>query len=142
MGRHNPFEELEELFERMSGQFEGTEWYKIGNQPVMVDLVDLGEAFELTADLPGFARDDIDISLADGTLTIEANREESTTDEETEEPVRYLRQERRSAAVSRSIRLPEPIEEESAKATYNAGVLTVSLPKLEPDQDGTSIDIE
>ena len=142
MGRHNPFEELEELFERMSGQFEGTDWYKIGNQSVVVDLVDLGDSFELTADLPGFDRDNINITLTDGTLTIDAEREEVTDTEDTEESIRYLRQERHRSAVSRSIRLPEPIDEESAKATYNAGVLTIELPKLEPDRDGTSIDIE
>ncbi len=143
MGRRNPFEELEELFERMSNQFEGGDWYRMGAQPVAVDLVDEGDRYELTADLPGYEREDINITLADGSIRIEAEREEEYDEEVEESPTsRYVRRERQQHSVSRSVRLPEPIDEEEANARYQNGVLTVTLPKLQPTVDSTRIDIE
>ncbi|MGA9402410.1 Hsp20/alpha crystallin family protein, partial [Haladaptatus sp.] len=68
-GRKNPFDELEELFERMGRQFEsmgdqfgggGMGWQPGG---MSLDMADRGDEFVVTADLPGFEKDDIDISL-------------------------------------------------------------------------------
>lgn len=141
MRRRNPFDELEELFERMSRQFEGGDWYT-GGKPISVDVADTGDTYELTADLPGYDRDDIELTLAEGSLTIEAVREEADEEREETPSVRYVRREREHAEISRTIRLPEPIDEEEAVARYRNGVLTVTLPKQEPDEDATSIDIE
>lgn len=140
MTRPNPFDELEDLFERMSRQFEGAEWSTMTGNAIAVDLLDEDDAYELIADLPGYDRDDIDLTIADGALHIEAERSEST--EEADPAIDYVRRERRRSRVTRTIRLPEPIEEDAAEARYANGVLTVNLPKREPGADGTQIDIE
>ncbi len=136
MTRRNPFEELEQLFERMSQQVEPGEWRGIGGSAVPVDLLDSGDDFVIIADLPGYARDDIDLTVAEETLRIDAERD---TDEEAGE---IIRQERRRGSASRSVRLPEPVDETETTATYRDGVLRVTLPKVTPEDDGQRIDIE
>lgn len=141
MSRRNPFEELEELFERMSSQFEGGDWYRVGGKPIAVDLVDEGDRYELFADLPGYEREDIDLTLTDGSLRIDAERD----DDEPEDPLettRHVQRERHHGTVSRTVRLPEPIDEDNSNARYHNGVLTITLPKLQPDENSTQIDIE
>lgn len=145
--RTNPFRELEQLFERMSRQFDESSgmWdpqetfgrFRSRGEPMAVDLVERDEEFEVTVDLPGFERDDVQIEVTDRTLRIEAEREESVDEEEEE----YLRQERRHESMRRSIRLPDEVDKENVTARMKHGVLTVSLPKIEAE-DARTIDIE
>ena len=139
-GSRNPFEEIEELIERMSRQFEGGPFMG-GMQSVPVDVVDEVDQFIVTVDLPGYQRDDIDLTLSNTTLRIAANRE---TEEETADEFdsgRFIRQERRRDAVSRVVRLPDEVDESNIKAVYKNGVLTVTLPKAEMDES-QQIEIE
>lgn len=142
MTRRNPFEELEQLFERMSQQVEPSEWGSFRRGSISVDIVDVGDSLEVTADLPGFERDEISLTLSDGALRIDAERSSETEEREEDTAVRYVRQERHHESVSRSIRLPEAIDESAASARHTNGVLTVSLPKAEPGAEGRQIDIE
>lgn len=76
----NPFEDVEELLNRLSRQVE--EGMARGSSvpspsSVAVDVADHDDEYVVTADLPGYEIDDIDLRLADGTLRIEAEREES-----------------------------------------------------------------
>lgn len=77
------------------------------------------------ASLPGFSRDQIDIEVHDGVLTIKAAREEQT--EEKDE--RYYRRERRVGSVSRRIALPSVVHDTDAKAELANGELVLRLPK-------------
>ncbi|GAA0458744.1 Hsp20 family protein [Halococcus dombrowskii] len=139
MSRRNPFEEIEQMFEQMSDQFGQFDDMNVpATQSLSVDLADHEDSFEVTADLPGYEREDIDLSVADRTLRISAERDESTE----EGDGNYLRRERRRQSVSRSLSLPEEVAEEEASATYTNGVLTVTLPKAATDEDSRSIDIE
>ena len=117
---------------------------------VAVDVAEDDEELRITADLPGFDREEIDVELRDEALTIAATREEtSETDVDADEggddgegDVRYHVRERRRRAVSRRIPLPAPIDPEGASASHTNGVLTVTLPKRSAtDSDGHSIDI-
>jgi HSP20 family protein len=130
----NPFDEIERMFDRMSQQFDPLEEGLLEGS-VPVDVEDTGEAFVVTADLPGFDREDIDVQLAGETLTVSADH----TDER-EEGGRYIRRERTQQSVSRSVRLPDPVAEDGTEATYADGVLTVRLPKVGAD-DGHDIPI-
>lgn len=141
MTRRNPFEELEQLFERMSRQVEGGDLPALGGADMSVDVLDRGDTLEVRADLPGFEREDIDLTLTDGTLTIEANRERDI-EEHDDDDVRYYRRERRRTSASRSVRIPEAIDEDAASARYEGGVLTIALPKADPGAAGQQIDIE
>lgn len=126
------------MFDRLSKQIE-QEPFGIGGMKgsIAVDVADSDEEFVVTADLPGLSKDDIDVSLADRTLKIEADYE----GEEGEESADYLRRERNRQPVSRSLTLPEPVEEERISATFKQGVLTVTLPKRGTD-GGQRIEIE
>ncbi|WP_331235168.1 Hsp20/alpha crystallin family protein [Natronorarus salvus] len=141
MTRRNPFEEIEEFFDRMSRGFEEGEWAPttIGAQQLAVDLADEGDAFVVTADLPGYEREEISLTLAERTLELSAEQETERVDED--EEVNYIRRERRRRSVGRAVRLPEAVDEEATSARYANGVLTVRLPKVEAEE-GTSISIE
>jgi HSP20 family protein len=122
------FEELERLLELMSGQF-GTDF-----DAVPVDVADEGDAFAVVADLPGFDRDDVDVTLTDDTtLHLSA---EHTEERERVEPRRWVQRERQSRTISRTITLPERVEEGGSQASYDNGVLTVRLPKKDADPEG------
>ncbi len=171
MARRDPFTEIEELLERVGREFEelgGTldtpgAPRLPGARDVDVDVLEDDETVTVHADLPGFAEDDIEVELHDDALTIAATREEETeiesaaddgegdetdetdveTDDERAEPdVRYHRRERRTRAVSRRIQIPAAVERDGATASYDAGVLTVTLPKRTgTTSDGHSIDV-
>ncbi|WP_129117073.1 archaeal heat shock protein Hsp14 [Halegenticoccus tardaugens] len=144
--RRNPFREIERMFDRMSRQFEEMPWGfegEAGGQALWgrspsLDLAEHDEEYVVTVDLPGFERDDISVQLSGRTLQISADRSEGS--EQREE--NYLQQERSQRSVSRSITIPDRVDEEGVSATYNNGVLTVTLPKSEPSDRGRQIDVE
>jgi len=145
--RDNPFEELEHLFERMSRQFDDATrmWerespfgqWSAKMESIAIDLVEEDDEFVVTADLPGFERDDVEIQVTDHTLRIEAEHEAETEEHDEE----YLRRERRHESVLRSIRLPDEVDTDGVTARMKNGVLTVTLPRLTADEART-IDIE
>jgi HSP20 family protein len=144
MRRTNPFDEIERMFGRMSRQFDdmSRQWdggmMGVGAPDIALDVADHDDEVVVTADLPGFEKEDIDLTVSGRTLTISAEREHHAEREEGE----YLRRERRAESMRRSISLPEEVDEESAAATYTNGVLTVTLPKVDVEDDSRHIDIE
>ena len=86
------------------------------------DILDEGDHFTLQAELPGFRKEDLQLELKDGVLTISARHEE------TNEEKNYLCRERRYGSVSRSFNL-EGIDEEGIRAKFENGVLELILPK-------------
>jgi HSP20 family protein len=133
--RDNPFGEIERLVEEMNEGLRAFDTSLGGDVPA--DVLDAGEAYEVRVDLPGYDREGIDVRLSDRTLTVEAER--STDVEGSDE--RYVRRERTRESVSRTVHLPEAVEAGGTSATYEAGVLTVRLPKRGAD-GGESIPIE
>ncbi|MFW5900882.1 MAG: Hsp20/alpha crystallin family protein [Halodesulfurarchaeum sp.] len=139
----NPFIDLSRVFERMQGDFEEiarswSEEPELVSSPVRVDLKETDDEFVLTAELPGFDKDDIDVRVTDSTLRLEAQHAEET---EAEEEGEYIRRERHRASVTRSISLPEAVEADDISATFNNGVLTVQMLKSEPVTQGKQIEI-
>lgn len=88
------------------------------------DIRDEGDHYLLEAELPGFQKEDIDLDVKDGFLTISASHQESS---ETKQD-NYLCRERRSGSFSRSFNL-DGIQEDGITASYNNGVLELTLPK-------------
>lgn len=154
MRRSNPFDfsELDRMFERMSRQFEDMNrqlgsWDSgvsemMPQRGMAIDVAEHDDSLVVVADLPGFEKSDIDLKIAGQVLTIVAEREmESKSGDEEGE---YLRRERRSESIRRSLRLPVEVDEESTVAAYQNGVLTVTLPKVSVDEEDEShhIDVE
>jgi HSP20 family protein len=136
MDRQTPFDDIERLFDQLTRQFEPAAGMGGG---VAIDVADLGDAFDVTADLPGFDDDDIEVTLPDPrTLQVSGERRSETETED--EDRRFIRRERHEEAVSRTVSLPEPVAEGDAEATYDNGVLTVTLPKA-TGGDGTNIPV-
>ena len=139
MRRYTPFDEFDGFFDRMGRSFDLT---ASQSGQIAVDVADDDEAFTLTADLPGFDREDIELTVDDSVVTIAA--EHSYDQDETSDDGSYLHRERRTASVQRRVRLPEAVDDEAASAAYHNGVLSVSLPKQSTVaiEDGRRIDIE
>ena len=83
--------------------------------------------YVVEADLPGFTKEDLDITIDEGVMTLTAERSEGTESEREDYHVR----ERRVGKVSRSLRLPDDVNGESVTATLKDGVLTVMIDKTE-----------
>ncbi|MFC1665611.1 Hsp20/alpha crystallin family protein [Pseudomonadota bacterium] len=93
-----------------------------------VDVKEDDDGYTVKADLPGVKKEDIDVSLQDGLLTINA---ETKMEKEDKEKGRVIRQERRYGKFVRSMRLGTGINEAKVKASYKDGVLELKLPKSE-----------
>ena len=134
------------MFERMSREIEdaASQLGEGGRGPlgarsdVAVDLVDEGDVFVVTMDVPGFERDEIDLRVVDGTLWVDCERSDARAEDEED----YLKRERRSASVRRSIGLPAPVEADDVSAKLRNGILTVRLPKVESGSGSEQIEIE
>ena len=104
------------------------------------DIKDEGDHFLLEADLPGFRKEDIDLHLQDGLLTITAKHDE--TSENKDENGKYVCRERRVGSFTRSFNV-SGIQEDAISASYENGVLKLTLPKQgEPEPQSRKIAIE
>lgn len=92
-----------------------------------LDLYQSNDNLIAVVELPGMRKEDIEISLHDGTLTIsgERKRESSSNDDKAERTERYI------GTFRRSIALPTRVDANKVSATYRDGILTVTLPKAE-----------
>src|SRR5213596_3038220 len=91
-----------------------------------LDLYQNSDNVVAVVELPGMRREDIEISLHDGTLTISGERKRETSNSEKAE-----RTERYVGTFRRSITLPARVDANKVTATYRDGILTVTLPKAE-----------
>ena len=90
------------------------------------DLKEHDEGYELSIDLPGFKKDQIDLQLQNGYLTITATK---GVEEEENKKGKLVHQERYSGSMSRSFYIGESLTEEDVKAKFEDGVLTLDFPK-------------
>ena len=89
------------------------------------------------ASLPGFAKDEIDVQIEGGVLSINGEHEESTEDRGD----KYYRRERRVGHMHRRVALPGPLKDGDAKAELSDGVLVVTVPIAEEAQ-GKRVDVK
>ena len=171
MNRRDPFTDVEELIERVDRELgklgAGFELPRSHRAPV--DVVDGPAAVTVAADLPGYEEESIAVELDDDVLTIaatptdggvsvdgpetsEATGDDAEPDHGTAEPDHddgsvsgdertYRIRERRRGSVSRRVPVGAGVDATSATATYDAGVLTVTLPKRAA-ADTHQIDVE
>ncbi len=90
-----------------------------------INISETEEQFEVSVELPGMSKDDIDVSLDNGRLTISGERKF----EDKEEGKTYHRVETRYGSFNRSFQLPDNVDEESINATYDNGVLNITIDK-------------
>ncbi|HIW75960.1 MULTISPECIES: Hsp20/alpha crystallin family protein [Gordonibacter] len=91
------------------------------------DIKETDGGFELTIDLPGFKKEDVQAELKDGQLTITAQTQSESEDKD--EKGTYVRKERFSGKCSRTFYVGEDIEENDIHAKFEDGVLKIDVPK-------------
>ena len=91
------------------------------------DIREHDEGYELDVDLPGFKKDEINVQLDNGYLTISASK--GLDKDQKDEKGRYIRQERYAGAMQRSFYVGDAVSQEDIKAKYEDGILKLSVPK-------------
>ena len=120
-------DEIDRLFEApFEDRLPGTRQFFSGWLPA-VDLVEDKDNLIVNAELPGMKKEQIEIALHDGVLTLSGERK----DEQKYQDAETYRSERFLGRFQRSISLPAPVDADKVKATYKDGILTVTLPKTE-----------
>lgn len=116
-----------DVFDNLQKNFFGS---SAANLPAFrTDIRDDGDKFLLEAELPGFAKEDIQLELKDNILTIKAEHKE--TNDETDKKGNYIRRERRYGSFARTFDV-SGIDESAITAAYNNGILELTLPKQAP----------
>lgn len=124
-------EPLDDLFQ---GFFRPMGPTRTGNGQAVVPAMDVAERdkeYVVKVELPGVKKDDIDITVQNGLLTISA---ESKQKSEEKEKGRIIRQERRYGKYVRHLRLDNDVDEGNVRARYEDGMLELTLPKVEAVQ--------
>ena len=106
---------------------------------IKVDVKENGDAYTVQAEIPGVPKEDIQVAV-DGnvvSLRAEIKQQDSTSQDE-----KTLRSERYYGAVSRSFQLASDIDQTQAKAKYDNGVLTLTLPKKQAMSGAQRLTIE
>lgn len=96
-------------------------------QVMKTDLKERDDGYELSVDLPGFKKEQIELQLRDGYLTVSASK--GVEEERQDKNGRLVHQERYSGAVSRSFYVGASLREEDVKAKFENGVLTLNFLK-------------
>jgi HSP20 family protein len=90
-----------------------------------MDVTEDKDAYKLTAELPGMSETDIEVALADGTLTLKGEKKQ----EKEQKDKNYYMSERSYGAFERSFTLPDGVDADKISANFAKGVLTITLPK-------------
>lgn len=129
------------LFSNRLSRILGNAWDTAGRTSVWIPAIDVEEAADellLTAELPGMREEDINVDIERNILTIRGEKREER--EEADEGRRYHVRERGHGSFRRAFTLPWSVEADAIRADFEAGVLTVRLPKA-PEAKSHSIEI-
>lgn len=138
-GSWPPFESLRSEIDQLFDEFTSSFWRRPFGSALMqrmprlsewavapaVDVVETEQSYEITAELPGIAEQDIEVKISNGSLTIKGEKQESKEEKEKE----YYLSERRYGAFQRTFQMPEGVDASKVEATFAKGVLTITLPK-------------
>jgi HSP20 family protein len=119
-------DEIDRLFESPLSELTRTSQLLSGWTPAL-DVYEGKDSFVVKAELPGMKKEDIEVSLHDGSLSISGERKTETKHEDAE----VYRAERFFGRFQRTVTLPTAVAADKVKAAYKDGVLTITLPKTE-----------
>ena len=115
---------------------------KHGKNLMKTDVRETENSYELDIDLPGFKKDEVNVELKNGYLTIQAAK--GLDKEEQDKKGKYIRQERYAGACSRSFYVGWDVEPDEISAKFESGILQISVPKetRKPEVKSTSVSIQ
>jgi len=119
-------DEINRLFEAPFGELARSGEFFNGWAPAL-DLREDNDNLVASVELPGMKKEDLDVSVQDGVLSISGER---SREDKTEEGGTY-RSERYYGRFHRTVALPKPVKLDGIKAAYQDGILTVTMPKTE-----------
>ena len=96
-----------------------------------VDVLEKEKEYQISAELPGIDEKDIEISVADGVLTVKGEKKEQREERDRN----YYRTERRYGSFQRAFELPPSVDQGKIEAKFERGVLTLTLPKTAEAQE-------
>ena len=123
-----PMRELANVDRRLYG--------KNASHIMKTDVKETDGTYELEVDLPGFKKDEINVKLEDGYMTISATKGLDT--EKKDKHGKIIRQERYAGAMQRSFYVGDGVRTEDVKAKYEDGVLKLDIPKKELNLPGNN----
>ncbi|MDH3490269.1 MAG: Hsp20/alpha crystallin family protein [Nitrosopumilus sp.] len=129
------FGELDKVFDNFKRDFEHAFAPAFTAKPLHLfdatttcDLVDEGDKFVVTADMPRIKKEEVNLNVGDDYIDISAEHKES--DEEKKK--KYIRKEHSEISIHRRLSLPQRVKSSDVKAKLNNGILTVEIPKEKP----------
>jgi len=126
-GLTNLRDEIDRLFEAPLAELAHASSHLLSGWNPAIDLHEDRENVYVNVELPGMKKEEIDLSLHEGALSISGERRVENKSEESE----IYRSERYVGRFHRSIMLPSPVAADKVRAQYKDGILTVTLPKTE-----------
>ncbi len=127
----SPFIEMEELFDkyarssRKSLATSDDKMFEVGDWMPVVDIDETKDAFVVKAELPGVKKEDVNVNIENGILTIKGEKKTQVKDK------KQHRMECTYGSFIRSFTLPQSVKTESVKAEYKNGILNLNIPKSE-----------
>ena len=121
--------EMDRLFDRFSEPWPFRGFAETGRWMLLVDVSETDKELMVRAELPGMDPKEIDISLSGNVLTIKGGRKH----EREEKKENFHLVERSSGSFSRTLQLPVEVKADKIEASYKDGVLSVKMPKTEPE---------
>ena len=97
-----------------------------------INVTDHKDKVKIVAEVAGLDKENVGIDIEDNVLTISGEKQESN--EEGNGEVRYIRRELKRSSFKRSFRLGDNMDSDNVNASFNNGILTVEIPKVEPDK--------
>lgn len=123
----NAFGDMSEVFDNFFNAFAGP----FAGNLMRSDIKDKGNEYEIDIELPGVKKEDINVNLENGYLTVAINTNEESRDEKDN----YIIQERRYGGYQRSYRLNGNVKKSDIKAEYKDGILALTIPKTEDEKE-------
>jgi len=126
----NPFRDLDNIGREMSSFFDFPSKVFGGFSSPRVDVYQTEENVIVKAEIPGVSKEDLDLYIDENTIRIEGQtkREKDLKDEHAYRTERYY------GSFSRTIPLPAEVKSDQAKAEYKDGILSITVPKIEPSK--------
>ena len=124
----NDFRDFDREFERMNRETNRALYGRKARNLMKTDVRETDDGYELDVDLPGFKKDEVDVKLSDGYLTISAAK--GLDKDEKDKKGNYIRRERYSGAMQRSFYVGD-VKGEDVHAKFADGILSLTVPKAD-----------
>tara|TARA_B100000214_G_C23948936_1_gene619417 strand:- start:1071 stop:1562 length:492 start_codon:yes stop_codon:yes gene_type:complete len=115
------------MFPTIASDF-GDDFFTKGSYP-KVNVVNYDECIEIDAAIPGMTKDDVDVEITDGVLTIQGTSNQNRNVDDAQ----YLKREIKRSSFRRSFTLGDNLDSAKISAKFDNGILTLVIPKLVPD---------